>query len=170
MGCDECVNTTKYGCTECSEGFFYYNSSCGGGCPPSMYANPNTRTCEECQPPCLTCSQLNNQSCTNCPSGYLLFNGTCITYCPVTHYEGLLGEYPIVQVPACISKILLNFTLRLTTEARVIYIDFSQSIIATILAISQRINIQIENSMVASEFYMISPVTASTIKFKYLGD
>ena len=170
FGCESCVNTTKYGCLNCSEGYFYYNNTCNSGCPPDMYADNSTRECRDCQPPCLTCSQPDNLSCTSCPKGYLLLNGTCVTSCPVTHYQGFLGEYPLYQIPACLPKLTLSFNLTLSIEARVIYIDFSYGIVNIIFAIAQRMTIQIANVIVASELYVLSPVTESKIKFQYLGD
>ena len=89
IGCDTCQDGTKYTCLTCSAGFYYYyNNTCSNGCPPDMYANPQTRVCDQCQDPCTTCSQPNNYSCTNCPQNYLLLNGTCVTSCPSTYYQG----------------------------------------------------------------------------------
>ena len=170
LGCESCVNKTKTGCLTCIEGYFYYNNTCNSGCPPDMYADTDKRICTACQPPCMTCSQPNNLSCTSCPSGYILLNGTCVTSCPITHYQGFLGEYPLYQIPACLPKLILSFNLSLAIDSRVIYIDFSYGILNIILSISQRMSIQIGNSVISPDFYVLSPETESKIKFHYLGD
>jgi len=135
-----------------------------------MYADNVTRVCEDCQPPCFTCSQPNNLSCTSCPQGYLLLNGTCVTSCPIAYYQGFLGDYLVFQVPACLPKLILSFNLSLTIDARVIYIDFNYGIINIILALSERINVQLANAVVTPDLYVLAPVTESRVKFQYLGD
>ena len=170
LGCDTCTSNDKYACSSCSEGFFYYNSTCSTGCPPDMYANPQTKVCEQCQPPCVTCSKPNAYSCTNCGQGYYLLNGTCVTDCPAAYYRGFLGDDNLLKVSACLPKLLLSFKLRLTTEARVINIEFNYGIVHMILAISRMFQIEIANTQIDSIFFSLSPLTKPTIKFEYLGD
>ena len=168
-GCDTCTSDSKYDCTICSEGFFYLNGTCGAGCPSDKYADNTTRSCENCQPPCATCTQPNNLSCTSCSNKYYLLNGTCVKSCPLTHYLGFYGEYSLYRVPACIPKLILFFNLSLTSNARVVTINFNYEISDIILAISKRMQIQIGNAEISSEFYSLSPVSESTLKFEYVG-
>ena len=170
LGCDSCVDGTSSGCTGCSEGFFYFDNSCNTGCPSDMYANPISRTCELCQPPCLTCSKPNTNSCTSCPAGNFLLNGTCVTSCPSDYYQGFLGESEVFKVPACLPKLILKFELSLTTQARIININFNYGIVNMIQAIAQKIQIEIANTQIDDVLFVLSPVTESKIQFGYLGD
>ena len=170
MGCETCTNETQYACLTCSEGFFLLDNACWNGCPPEMYTNTDTRVCQECHPDCMTCSQPNAYSCTACAPGYYLLDGTCVTACPTTHYYGLLGELGVAQIPACVPKIVLSFSLHLATNSRVINIKFNYGIIYHILAISQRIQVEIANTQISPAFFVLSPLTESSIKFQYLGD
>ena len=170
LGCDSCVNNTLSGCLSCSAGYFYYDNACGRGCPSDMYANPTTRRCEQCQPPCVTCSQPNSWSCTSCPAADFLLNGTCVNSCPDNYYQSFLGQTGVYQVPTCLPKLTLSFNLSLTSEARVININFNYGIVHMILAISQRLQVQIANTVIDNVLYALSPVTESRVKFQYLGD
>ena len=171
LGCETCVNTTSSGCLSCSEGFFYFENSCNTGCPSDMYANAITRVCEQCQPPCVTCSKPNNHSCTSCPPGYFVFNGTCVANCPYDHYQTLYSvEDDLYQVPICSPKLVLTFDLSLTTDSRVISINFNYGIVSMILAIAQRIQVQIANTQIDEALFVLSPLTESKIKLHYLGD
>ena len=118
IGCDTCKDGTKYTCSSCSDGFYFYNNTCSSGCPSDMFANPQTNVCDQCQAPCYTCSQPNSYSCTDCQPSYYLLNMTCVTSCPSTYYQSFVGDVGFVQVPACLPKLLLSFTLSLTTAAR----------------------------------------------------
>ena len=135
-----------------------------------MYANPVSRVCEQCQPPCATCSKPNNLSCTSCPQYNYLLNGTCVTNCPNDHYAGYLGEFPWFQVPACLPKLILTFRLKMKVEPRTVYIEFNYGIANLLIAIIQRIQIQIADTQIDSYFYALTPIAESTIKFEYLGD
>ena len=170
VGCDTCVDGTSSGCLSCSEGFFYSDNSCNTGCPSDKYANPRSRACEQCQPPCVTCSQPNDHSCTSCPAGYFLLNGTCATSCPVDYYQSFLGESELFQVPTCLPKLILTFDLSLTTQARVININFNYGIVNMIQAISQKIQIQIANTQIDDVFFVLAPLAESKIQFEYTGD
>ena len=171
LGCDTCINTTSSGCLSCSEGFFFFDNSCNIGCPSDRYANPLTRVCEQCQPPCVTCSQPNNHSCTSCPPGYFVFDGTCVTSCPMDHYQTFFsGEDGLYQVPICLPKLVLTFNLSLTIDARAIDINFNYGVVSMILAIAQRIQIQIANTQIDEALFVLSPLAESKIRFKYLGD
>ena len=170
MGCETCTDETQYACLTCSEGFFSLNNGCSSGCPPDMYTNTETKACQQCHPNCMTCSQPNEYSCTACPTGFYLFDGACATSCPITHYQGFLGELGVAQIPACVPKLVLNFTLSLTTSSRVINMKFNYGIVYLILAISQRIQIEISNTQIDHAFFVLSPLAESTIEFQYLGD
>ena len=170
VGCDTCVDGTSSGCLSCSEGFFYFNNACNSGCPSDKYANPKTMKCEQCQPPCVTCSQPNNQSCTSCPSGYFLLDGTCVISCPDKYYQTFYtAEDGIYQIPICSPKLVLTFNLSLTTEARVINMNFNYGIVNMIQAISQKMQVQIANTQLDDVLFVLSPVTVSQIKFQYVG-
>ena len=172
LGCDTCTGDSKYDCTSCSEGYFYSstNRTCGAGCPSDKYPDTATRACENCQSPCSTCTQPNNLSCTSCPSKYYLLNGTCVTSCPLTYYVGYYGDYSSYRVPACIPKLILFFNLSLTSNPRVVEINFNYAISAIILPICNKIQIQIAGAEISSEFYSLTPISESTIKFEYVGD
>ena len=172
IGCDICQDGTQYTCSSCSYGFYYYyyNNTCSTGCPSDMFANPQTRVCDQCQDPCTTCSQPNNYSCTECQSGYYLLNMTCVTSCPFTYYHGFIGEVGLVQDPACLPKLLLSFTLSLITAARIINIEFNYSIDILLLAICQRLQAQIGGTQIDNVLYVITPLTDSMVQFEYLGD
>ena len=170
VGCATCANETQYACSSCTEGFFYRNNACWGGCPPDMYSNTDTNTCQECHPDCMTCSQPNEHSCTACHAGYYLFDGTCVASCPTSYYKGYLGELGVIQVPACLPKLVLTFSLSLTMNSRIININFNYGIVYLILAISQRIQVEISNTRIESTFFVLSPLTESSIEFQYLGD
>ena len=170
MGCDSCVDGTSSGCTSCSEGFFYSDNSCNTGCPSDMYANPNSRTCELCQPPCLTCSKPNTNSCTSCPAGNFLLNGTCVTSCPTDYYQSFLGEDEVFQVPICLPKLILKFDLSLTTQSRIVNINFNYGIVNMIQTIAQKIKVEIANTQIDNVLFVLSPLTQSKIQFGYLGD
>ena len=170
LGCDTCINGTKYGCLTCSEGYFYLTNTCSRGCPSDMYANPETRACQQCHPSCATCSHPNDQSCTSCPTGNYLLEGTCVTGCPSTYYHSFLGESEEFQVPACLPKRILSFSLSLSINSRVIYINFNYGITYMILAVTQRTRIRISNIEIDPELFMLSPLTESKVKFEYLGD
>ena len=135
-----------------------------------MYANPETRACQQCHPSCATCSHPNDQSCTSCPTGNYLLEGTCVTSCPSTYYHGFLGESGEYQVPACLSKRILSFSLSLAINSRVIFINFNYGITYIILPIVQRTRILISNTEIDPEFFVLSPLTESKVKFEYLGD
>ena len=171
LGCDTCVDGTSSGCLTCSEGFFNSDNSCNTGCPSDKYANPLTRVCEQCQPPCVTCSQPNDRSCTSCPPGYFVLDGTCVTTCPDNYYQSFyLGDDGRYQIPVCLVKLLLTFSLSLTTDARVININFNYGIANMIMSMSQKIQIEIANTQLDNVLFVLSPITESRIKFEYVGD
>ena len=171
IGCETCENSTSRGCTSCSEGFFYFNNTCNGGCPAAMHANKLERTCERCPAPCWTCSQPNTDSCTSCLPGYLLHSGTCILNCPENYYQGsYIGEVGVYEVPTCFPKLELVFNLSLTSESRVVNINFNYGIINMILAISKNIKIQIGNTEIDNVLFVLSVVAESKLRFHYLGD
>ena len=170
LGCDICVDETSAGCLTCSEGFFFFNDTCNTGCPSDKYANPQSRACEQCQPPCVTCSQPTDHSCTSCPPGNLLLNGTCVTSCPDDYYQSFLGDSEMFQVPTCLPKLILKFDLSLTTQARIININFNYGIANMIMSISQKIQIEIGNTQIDDVLFVLSPITESKIQFGYLGD
>mgnify|MGYP003878022987 CR=1 FL=1 len=170
LGCNTCVDETSSGCLSCSEGFFSFNNTCNTGCPSGKYANPQTRACEQCQPPCVTCSQPNDHSCTSCPPGNLLLNGTCVTNCPDDYYQSFLGDSEVFQVPICLPKLILTFSLSLTTDARMININFNYGIVNMIMSMSQKIQIEIANTQLDDVLFVLSPITESRIKFEYVGD
>ena len=118
----------------------------------------------------MTCSRPDNLSCTSCPTYYYLLNGTCVENCPRDYYIGFLGEFPWFQIPACLRKLTLSFELKLKTEARKIDIEFNYGISTIMTAIVNRIQVQIANTQINSEFYAISAVAESMISFEYLGD
>ena len=171
VGCNTCVDGTSSGCLTCSEGFFYSNNACNTGCPSDKYANPNTRICEQCQPPCVTCSQPNDRSCTSCPPGYFLLDGTCVISCPANYYQTFFtAEDGIYQIPICVSKLVLTFNLSLTTDARVINMNFNYGIVNMIQAISQKIQVEIANTQLDDVLFVLSPLTESQIKLEYIGN
>mgnify|MGYP000916808117 CR=1 FL=1 len=170
FGCDTCENETSTGCLTCSEGFFYHANFCNIGCPSEMYANPILRTCEQCQPPCVTCSKPNSNSCTSCPQGNFLLNGTCVASCPVDYYQTFSGEAGVSQVPICLPKLFLKFDLSLTTQARIVNINFNHGIVNMIQTIAQKIRIEIADTQINEALFVLSPLTESKIQFGYLGD
>ena len=171
VGCETCADSTSSGCLSCSEGFFYYNNTCNAGCPPDRYANPISRVCEQCQPPCATCSQPNDQSCTSCRPGNFLLNGTCVTSCPDDYYQTFYsGEAGVYRHPICSPKLLLKFDLSLTTQARIVNINFNYGIVNMIQTIAQKIQIEIANTRIDDALFVLTPLTESKIQFGYLGD
>jgi len=88
----------------------------------------------------------------------------------MTYYQGFLGDGLVYQVPACLPKLILSFNLSLAINARVIYINFNYGIINIILALSERMNVQLANTSVTSDLYILTPVTESIVQFQYLGD
>ena len=154
----------------CSKGFFYSNNFCNTGCPSDKYANPLTRVCEQCQPPCVTCSKPNNHSCTSCPAGNFLLNGTCVTSCPPNYYQNFLGDSEVFQVPTCSSKLILKFDLSLTAQAQIININFNYGIVDMVMTMSRKIQIQIANTQIDDVLYILSPITESQIRFEYTGE
>ena len=98
-------------------------------------------------------------------------NGTCVTSCPVDYYQTFFsGENGLYHVPICSPKLVLTFYLSLTTDSRVISINFNYGIVSMILAIAQRIQIQIANTQIDEAFFALSPLAESKIKLQYLGD
>lgn len=171
IGCDTCETSDSLSCTGCSEGFFYFNNTCNGGCPAAMHANKLERTCERCPAPCWTCSQPNTDSCTSCLPGYLLHSGTCILNCPENYYQGsYIGEVGVYEVPTCFPKLELVFNLSLTSEARAVNINFNYGVINMILAISEKIKVQIGNTEIDNVLFVLSVVSESKLRFQYLGD
>lgn len=171
IGCEICKSHYKYDCSACSEGFYLMDNSCHRGCPPDMYENPETKTCQQCQDPCFTCGQPNNQSCTSCLKNYYLLDGSCVTKCPVTHYQSFIRDSSnTVKVPACFLKFNLNFGLSLTLDSHVIKMKFNYGIVYLILAITTRINYEINNVQIDPELFTLSPYTESIIKIQLPGD
>ena len=70
--CKTCNNTID--CLSCNDGFFSYDNSCVGICPPGFYGK--NQTCQTClNSNCVNC--LNETICLNCKENYTLYNGTC---------------------------------------------------------------------------------------------
>ena len=170
LGCDTCVDETSSGCLTCSEGFFYHDNFCNIGCPSDMYANQISRACEQCQPPCVTCSNSSINSCTSCLPGNFLLNGTCVASCPADYYQNFLGENEVFKVPTCVPKLILKFDLSLTTQARIIDINFNYGIAKMIQTIAQKIQIEIADTQINNVLFVLTPLTESRIQFGYLGD
>ena len=163
-------NETQIGCTACSEGFYYYDSTCNTGCPVDTYPDSTSGICESCQSPCATCFQPNNYSCTSCTVGYYLLNNTCIPSCPYGYYQGSLGDYPVYSIPACLPKLELSFRMSLTLDPRTITIEFNYGISDLMLSFNQRASIELAGIVLSSELYLLLPTTGSLMEFQYIGD
>lgn len=64
-------------CLTCVSGFLY-QGSCTAFCPPSMFGDVATVTCQPCTDPCLTCDRQATTCLTCTPSSYLL-EGSCLS-------------------------------------------------------------------------------------------
>ncbi|KAL4502402.1 hypothetical protein ABPG72_011989 [Tetrahymena utriculariae] len=64
-------------CTSCSPPLILYNSKCVFSCPPQMYYDSNTKTCQKCNPSCLECSGAST-TCTSCNPPLVAKNGICV--------------------------------------------------------------------------------------------
>ncbi len=87
LTCAENVNN----CTSCSPSVtpkvYYIENRCDTSCPVFYYPDNGTNTCQQCQAPCLKCSEL--VTCTSCVNSYFLFQSTtCLTACP-SRYVGI---------------------------------------------------------------------------------
>ena len=99
-----------------------------------------------------------------------MFSGTCVTSFPDDYYQTFSGEAGVYQVPICSLKLILKFDLSLTTQARIININFNYGIVNMIMAMSQKIQIEIGNTQIDDVLFVLSPITESKIQFGYLGD
>ncbi|KAL4497780.1 hypothetical protein ABPG72_000535 [Tetrahymena utriculariae] len=68
-GCQTCQNINQ--CIECTEGYQFYEQN-------------NMQICinsNNCQSPCLSCSNLHPNTCISCDQNYFLQNSTCVKIC-----------------------------------------------------------------------------------------
>ena len=84
-----------------------------------------------------------------------MFSGTCVTSFPDDYYQTFSGEAGVYQVPICSLKLILKFDLSLTTQARIININFNYGIVNMIMAMSQKIQIEIGNTQIGRRSFCI---------------
>lgn len=114
--CSICYGTSSAECTQCSTGYFLFNTECISTCPDGYYSYSIPKnTCFRCVFYCKTCTGYNtciscisgyffeNKGCTRCQTGcqtckstsicltckrnYYLNNGICSTSCPVGYFK-----------------------------------------------------------------------------------
>ncbi|KAL4470308.1 hypothetical protein ABPG74_011919 [Tetrahymena malaccensis] len=64
-------------CTSCSPPLILYNQKCVSSCPPQMFYDSVSKTCQQCNPSCLQC-QGTSTACTSCNPPLVAQNGTCV--------------------------------------------------------------------------------------------
>ena len=99
LSCLTCNGGTSSSCLSCHVGAFLSSvsgGSCVTSCPSNKWANPITRTCEDCYQntvgpafSCATCNGANSYNCTSCASNTYLYPaevGQCLGTCPAGYY------------------------------------------------------------------------------------
>ncbi|EGR29541.1 zinc finger lsd1 subclass family protein, putative, partial [Ichthyophthirius multifiliis] len=79
--CQKC--TDGISCDLCEIGYFYNDSQCISSCPKKKYADASTRTCQDCNSKCATCSNA-----TDCDTCFKNRVGTTCE-CPAYSYDNL---------------------------------------------------------------------------------
>ena len=156
----------------CSVDYYFFPSEglCEPNCPPIKYKDESTRKCLDCQPPCKSCSGPTNNECTSCVSGYYLLNTTCVTTCPSGYYAGLVRFEDTYEIPACLPKVPLSFKLKLSKQARVIFMNFNNGITRLTRAIQRLTQVQIDGVQLDASMYTLDTDSVSTVKFTYTGE
>mgnify|MGYP007014819210 CR=1 FL=1 len=74
------------------------------------------------------------------------------------------------QIPACLPKITLNFTLTLKKDPKIIYIEFNYAITYFIPQLYDLLTFQIQSTQLSSDFYNLTTISDSTVEFKYIAN
>lgn len=98
--CIKCDSLNQSICNECKEGTYLYNQECITPCPEGTFANAVTKTCDNCNVDCKTCS--NSTTCDECKNKLTPVNGICPPECPSNLVLVGLSCKPCDTVAECV--------------------------------------------------------------------